>query len=120
MENKTVQIIVAAVLVVFLGLLTDPFMLWMPPMAAMAVLLCATVLLCVWGGFVMKEKARDEREVLHRMYAGRTAYLSGIAILTVALVAQGFAHHIDPWIALALVIMVIVKLASHSYSDTYQ
>lgn len=120
MENKTIQIVVACAVVVFLGLLTDPFMLWMPPMAGMVFLLCATVLLCVWGGFVMKEKAHDEREVVHRMHAGRTAYLSGIAILTVALVVQGLAHHIDPWIALALGVMVIAKLASHFYSDKYQ
>jgi hypothetical protein len=120
MENKTIQLIVASAVIVFLGLLTDPFMLWMPPIAGMALLLCATVLLCVWGGFVMKEKAHDEREVVHRMYAGRTAYLLGIAVLTVALVVQGLAHHIDPWIALALGVMVIAKLGSHFYSDKYQ
>ena len=120
MENKSVQISVALALVVFLGLLTDPFMLWMPPMAGMALLLCATALLCVWGGFVMHEKAHDEREIIHRMYAGRSAYLSGIAVLTCALIVQGLVHHIDPWVALALGVMVVSKLVSRFYSDKYQ
>ncbi len=120
MKNKSVQLVVAFVLVVFLLLLTDPFMLWMPPVAGMVVLLCATVLLCVWGGFVMYETTHDEREVMHRMHAGRAAYVSGIAVLTIALIVQGLAHHIDPWIALALGVMVVTKLGSRFYSDTYQ
>ena len=68
----------------------------------------------------MREQAHDEREMAHRMHAGRAAYLSGIVVLTVALVVQGLGHHIDPWIALALGMMVVVKLISRLYSDTYQ
>lgn len=120
MVNKTIQISIAVVLAIFLLLLTDPFMLWMPPMAGMIVLLCSTILLCIWAGFVMHEHVHDEREIIHRMYAGRTAYLSGIAVLTIALIVQGFSHHIDPWVALTLGVMVIVKLITHLYSDTYK
>lgn len=120
MKNNIFHIITALVLVVLLVLLTDPFMLWMPPMAAMVALLLVAVLMCVWAGFVMHERVTDEREAVHRMHAGRVAYLSGIAVLTVALIVQGFAHVLDSWIAGALAVMVVAKLGARLYADHYQ
>ena len=120
MQNKLSYLITAVVLVVLLVLLTDPFMLWMPMGAQLTVLLAAAVLACVWAGFVLYERASDEREMLHTLHAGRVAYLSGIAVLTVALIYQGFAHAIDPWITLALGVMVVAKLIARLYTDTYR
>ena len=111
------HVITAVTLVVILGLLADPFMLWMPDMAAMTVLIIAAALLCVWIGLVIREHGGDERSVAHRMHAGRIAYLLGIGVLTVGLVVQGFTYSIDPWIALALATMVLSKLAVHLYAD---
>ena len=120
MVNKFCHIGTAIVLVGLLTLLSDPFMLWMPSVAQTTVLLGAAVLACVWAGFVMYERSNDEREAFHKMHAGRVAYLSGIAVLTVALVVQGFAHAIDPWISAALGAMVISKLVARSYSERYR
>lgn len=119
MKNNIAQVFTAVATIVFLGLLTDPFMYWMPAQMEMLILVGVTVLLCVWFGFVASEQANDEREALHRMHAGRVAYLSGIATLTIALLVQGLAHAIDPWIAATLGIMVVAKLASHFYTDRY-
>ena len=120
MVNKLLSIGTAVVLVGLLTLLSDPFMLWMPMGAQLFVLLSAVVLACAWVGFVMYEQAHDEREVLHKMHAGRIAYLSGIAVLTTALVVQGLNHTIDPWISIALGVMVISKLFTRFYSERYQ
>jgi len=120
MENKFFHLGTAAVLVGLLVLLSDPFMLWMPAEAQMAVLLGAAVLVAIWAGFVMYEQSNDEREMLHKMHAGRVAYLSGIAILTLALLFQGFSHTIDPWISLALGVMVVSKLITRLYADRYR
>ncbi len=120
MANNLIHIGTAIVLVGLLTLLTDPFMVWMPGFAQMMALLGAAILACMWAGFVMYEQASDERDALHRMNAGRMAYLSGIATLTIALVVQGFAHDIDPWISLVLGVMVVVKLGSRIYSDKYE
>ncbi len=120
MANNIFSIGIAVVLVGLLTLLSDPFMIWMPMGAQLAVLIAAAVVACVWAGFVMYEKAHDEREALHKMHAGRVAYLSGIAILTAALVVQGFTHTIDPWIPLALEVMVVSKLVARFYSERYQ
>ncbi|MCR4281251.1 MAG: hypothetical protein NUV88_02895 [Candidatus Kaiserbacteria bacterium] len=120
MANKLFHISTAVVLVVLLVLLTDPFMLWMPAQAQTAVLLGAAILACLWAGFVMYESANDEREMLHKMHAGRVAYLSGIAVLTLALIFQGLAHDIDPWVSSALAAMVISKLVARLYLEHYR
>jgi hypothetical protein len=120
MVNKFLPIGTAVVLVVLLVLLCDPFMVWMPAGVRMLALLGAAALAFVWAGFVLYEHAQDERELLHKMHAGRVAYLSGIALLTLALVVQGLGHAIDPWIAAALAVMVISKLAARLYSEHYQ
>ena len=120
MKNKTMHLSIAGLLGICLMLLSDPFMVWMPMGAQMAALLGAAVLLAVWTGFVMYERAPDERDAIHRMNAGRMAYLSGIVLLTIALVTQGLAHHIDPWVSLTLATMVAVKILARFYSDRFQ
>jgi hypothetical protein len=110
--------VLALALVISLILLVDPFMYWMPPFAGMIALVAATALLCVFAGFVMLERAVDEREAMHRMNAGRVAYLSGIAVLTAALLFQGLTDMVDPWIAGALGAMVIAKLIARVFFES--
>ena len=86
-------------------------------MNEMIALLVVVVLLLAWVGFVLKEHARDEREVVLTTKSGRVAYLSGLGILLLALIVQGFQHHIDPWIAISLAVMVLAKLATRTYLD---
>ena len=120
MKNNFFTIGVAVAFVLLLGLLSDPFMLWMPAPAQMAALLGAAVLACIWVGFVLYERARDEREAIHTMHAGRVAYLAGVSVLTLALVVQGLAHNIDQWVSFALAVMVLAKLMAHLYSEQYR
>jgi hypothetical protein len=108
---------VAIVLAFFLLTLADLVPFWMPMMGEMTALLLVVILLLVWAGFVMQETAHDEREVLLKMKSGRVAYLSGLGVLMVALVVQGFAHAIDPWIAIALAVMVVAKLVTRLYEE---
>lgn len=117
MENKFFHITVAVALIVLLALLIDPFMYWMPTGMHMIVLLGATAMAALWSGFVVYERAHDEREVALTMHAGRIAYLSGIAVLTIALVVQGIQYTIDPWIPLALGVMVVAKITARLLAE---
>lgn len=119
MFSKAFPYLIAGALLVSLVLLSD-LTPWMPPMGAMVALLVAAVLLVLFAGFVMQENGGDERDLLHRLNAGRIAYLSGIGVLTTALVVQGFQHAIDPWVLFALGAMVVAKAVAHYYSDRYQ
>lgn len=118
--NTFISISTALVLVGLLFATTDPFMYFMPSAAAMALLFVSATCVVVFAGFVMREKGGDEREAAHRSNAGRTGYLAGLAILTVALVVQGLAHDIDGWIPLTLGVMVVAKLVARWYGDSYQ
>ncbi len=117
--NNPLQISIAGILVFLLLTLADLVPFWMPTMGTMVALTLVSVLLLLWAGFVLFEKNGDERELVHRMNAGRVAYLSGLGFLTVALVVQGFAHDIDPWVACALGVMVVSKLVARTYAEKY-
>ncbi len=117
-NNAFLQWSILALLAVVFFTLVDPFMYWMPDMAQMAALTVAAALLAVFAGFILAEKAGDERETQHRMRAGRAAFLAGITCLTFALLYQGFTHSLDPWIPLTLCAMLLAKLATRSYSES--
>jgi hypothetical protein len=117
MNKSHLHIIVGLVLAFFLFTLADLVPFWMPMMGEMIALLIVVILLLVWAGFVLQEKAHDEREVTLKMKSGRVAYLSGLGVLMVALVVQGFVHAIDPWIAIALAVMVLSKLFTRLYLE---
>ena len=85
MNKNYLHIIVAGVLAFFLLALADLIPFWMPMMGEMIALLVVSVLMLIWVGFVMKEVAHDEREVLLKMKSGRIAYLSGLGVLMFAL-----------------------------------
>jgi hypothetical protein len=117
MNNKYLHISVALLLAFFLLALADLLPFWMPNMNEMIILLLITLLILVWGAFIMNEHATDEREVMLRMHAGRIAYLSGIGVLTLALILQGLAHTVDPWIPVTLGVMILTKLGARLYLD---
>lgn len=116
MMNSLIQWLILFLLAIVLFTLVDPFMYWMPSMTQMISLSIAAALLAILAGIVLTEKSGDEREVIHRMQAGRAAFLSGIGILTVALLYQGATHAVDPWVPLALFGMVFAKLCARFYS----
>jgi hypothetical protein len=114
---KILEQFVAIILIILLVLIGNPFMFWMPSMVFFTVLVVITALVFVWAGFVLTEKAHDEREESHRTHAGRSAYLAAALMLTVALIYQGFTHHIDIWIPATLVVMILAKLFTRWYAD---
>jgi hypothetical protein len=121
MKNNLLLGIVVLIIVALLVSLADPFMLLMPASFVMMALVVASVLVCVFAGFVLREKAGDEREALHRLTAGRIAYLAGLAVLALGVLCEGIrAHHVDPWLLIALGVMIVAKLATRLYADTYK
>lgn len=110
MHTHRTQLVLTTSAVISLLLLTDPFMVLMPDMLQMIVLALAAALICAWSGLVIQEKNGDEREIAHRAYAARAAYLSGVCVLTLGLIYQGITHTLDIWIPLTLGTMLTAKL----------
>jgi signal transduction histidine kinase len=116
-HHKTLSTLVTLFLIGALVLLIDPFMYWMPEGYVFWVLLLAAVLAGVWVGLVSFELPRDEREVVQTHMAARAAYISGVVMLTAALIYQGYYMMFNPWIPATLIVMLVVKLFARLYAD---
>ena len=111
MKNSgLIEIILSAAVVILAVILVNPAGFWMPNMVTISLVLLLVVVFAVFAGFIWKEQTRDEREVLHRMMAGRIGYLFGAAALVVAIVVEGFAHRVDPWLVIALTAATMILL----------
>jgi len=116
MKNSYLQeTSIGLVLILLLVLLLNPFGFWMPDAANMMVLAGLVVVFVLFATFVWKERARDEREALHRTQSSRVAYLIGTAALVVVVAVQSFQHRLDPLLLGALAVMVFGKIAGTIY-----
>jgi len=71
----------------------------------------------LFASFILREKVVDERDGFHRTLAGRNAFLAGAGVLTLGIVIQGYSHAVDPWLVVALVGMIVVKIGTRAWSD---
>lgn len=117
MKNNLKETIVTVGLVVIAILLLNPFHFWMPDMMVMCMLAIALGLFGMFASFILREEAFDERDSQHRTLAGRNAFLAGAGVLTLGIVVQGYTHEVDPWLVMALIVMVMVKIGTRIWSD---
>jgi hypothetical protein len=111
------ETIVTVALIIIAVLLLNPFHFWMPDMMVMCMLAIALGLFGIFASFILREKSVDEREDQHRTLAGRNAFLVGSGVLTLGIVIQGYTHTVDPWLVIALIVMVVVKIGTRMWSD---
>lgn len=103
--------IVSFSFIFLLTILANPLNLWMPSEVMYLLMAGLSAVAALFAGLVFKEQARDERETLLRDSAGRLGYLSGVLVLTLAIIGSVLAGgHPDPWVLIALGVMVIVRL----------
>ena len=117
MKNNLKETIVTVGLVVIAILLLNPFHFWMPDMMVMCMLAIALGLFGMFASFILREQVYDERDNQHRTLAGRNAFLAGAGVLTLGIVVQGYTHEVDPWLVIALIVMVMVKIGTRIWSD---
>lgn len=111
----TLDVLVAAVLILFLSILVRGPELLMPMNLNSMALILFIISFMVFVGLIFREESSDERETLHKLEAGRVAYLSGIGIITLGIITQSFSYSIDPWLVYALIVMILVKIFARIY-----
>ena len=117
MRNNLLETLVTACLIALAILLLNPFQFWMPDVVVICLLAVTLGLFGIFASFILRERVADEREGLHRTLACRNAFLAGSGVLTLAIVVQGYTHSVDPWLVIALVAMIIVKILTRIWSD---
>lgn len=111
------EIVVAAVFIVLLFVVLNPWNIFMPDYVAMAMLAALVFLFGAFAGFIWHENGGDERERLHSMFADRLAFLAGSGILLAGIViGELFYGHADPWILFTLAAMIVAKVAGLIYT----
>ena len=117
MKNNLKELIVTLGLIVTALLLLNPFDFWMPNMMIVSMLAVILVLFGFFASFVLREEALDERDYQHKVLAGRNAFLVGSAVLIIGIIVEGYAHRLDGWLVIALILMVITKIGTRIWSD---
>ena len=116
MKNNLLQeVSISGILIILLVLFLNPFGFWMPTALLMMMVLGLVVAFALFASFVWRENHRDEREGFHKMMAGRIAYLTGTALLTLGIIVQSFGHEIDLWLVLILCAMILAKIIGLIY-----
>ncbi len=111
---STLAFLVAAIVLV------NPFDIWMPDMIHMTILALTVAALGSVLALALRERASDERDAEHRAFAGRWAFIIGSLVLVVGVVVQTFEHHLDPWLVVALAVMVLAKMCARAWSGWYR
>ena len=109
--------IIAAALIFLLVLIANPLHVWMPMMMQMLILVALLAAFSGFSIFVLRERAQDEREIIHRMQVGRIGFLVGASVLTIAIIVQELYDALDPWLVFALVGMILGKILAGLYVD---
>ena len=98
-----------------LALLIHPY--WMPMGLIVVCIAALTVLVFGLGVFIWRETPHDEREYQLMAQTGRSAYLTGAAVLTIGVAVQTLQHRLDIWLIIGLACMVLAKVISHVSND---
>lgn len=117
MKNNLAETIVTIALLVIAVLLLNPFHFWMPDVVVICMLAIGLALFGVFASYILREQSVDEREAQHKSMAGRNAFLAGSAVIMLGIVVQGYTHNVDPWLVVALVVMIIVKIVTRHWTD---
>lgn len=111
------EVSIATILIILLAFFLNPFKLLMPPPFLSMLIIFLLAVFGIFTAIIWKENPRDEREHLHRMVAGRYAFLVGSSILVLGIVLQSLQHYIDRWLIFALIGMILAKLIGLVYSQ---
>ncbi len=118
MRNNFLQeIFVSLALIVLLVLFLNPFDFWMPNTLLIMMIAGLIVVFALFANFIWRENAKDEREGLHKMMAGRIAFLAGTALLVIGIIVQSFEHELDFWLVFTLGTMILAKIIGIIYGQ---
>jgi cell division protein FtsW (lipid II flippase) len=116
MKNNLLQeLLISGILIMLLVLFLNPFDFWMLTALLMMMVLGLVVVFSLFASFVWRENHRDEREGLHKMMAGRVAFLVGTALLALGIIIQSFNQNLDPWLVFTLAGMIVAKVFTLIY-----
>ncbi len=113
-------IIYYLLLLVFIALIAGFLTFGRPAAMGMSQMITVSAALAFYAlamSIVGEGVKQDEREILHRNLANRAGLIAGLAIFSLGIIVQLFAHRIDYWLLSGLVAINLTKIISLIYLD---
>ncbi len=111
------EILISLTLLLILIFCLNPFGILMPPPLVSMLVISLLLFVGIFASFIWKERSGDERENYHKLLAGHLAFLTGVALLGIAIAFQELNHDLDPWLVYILIAMILAKIIGRIYND---
>lgn len=111
------ETITGAILIILLVLITNSGNLLMPSTLDTMLTISITAVFIFYLAVIWKEKTKDERELSHKLNAGRWAFLVGSTLAVFGIVIESASHNVDPWLLYTVIAMIITKIISRLVSE---
>jgi len=113
--KNSLEVIIAILILSILWTFLNPMDLFMPDSTNTMLTLALIITFLVFVALIWREKASDERDLLHIQKSSRISYFIGTTILVIGVVIQATRHQIDPWLLYSLSAIVITKVISRIF-----
>lgn len=119
MKSKRLQEILLGLITLLLVVaVVNPWHLFMPHVLWWGCVVASIIVFGVFATFIWNERASDEREVFNRLFSGRVGFLTGAVAVMVGIMVQSVMEKpVDPWLVVALALMLLGKIIASAYSD---
>ncbi|MEK7551258.1 MAG: hypothetical protein AAB532_01525 [Patescibacteria group bacterium] len=104
------ETIISLFLVGLLVFFINPLDLLMPKELHLFMVPTLILFFVIFAGVVWKEKTTDERQELHKLIASRFAYFASVTILVIGIIYQSYYGSIDPWLVIAVCVILLSKI----------
>ena len=116
MKNKFIgELVISIALISLLVFFINPLDLLMPHALYPFMLPGLVLLFILFTAILWNEKPGDEREQLHKFIASRFAYFAGIFVLIAGIIFQSTSHKVDPFLIIAVCVMLLAKILGLVY-----
>ncbi len=109
------ETLISLFLVGLLIFFVNPLDLLMPKELHLFMIPTLVLLFVVFTAIIWKEKAIDEREQLHKYISARFAYFASITVLVLGIIYQSAYNAVDPWLIIAVCVILLSKLIGLVY-----
>ena len=109
------ETIISLFLIGLLIFFINPLDLLMPKQLHLFMIPTLVLLFIFFAAIIWKEKTSDERQQLHRFIASRFAYFASVTVLFLGIIYQSTYNAVDPWLIIAVCVILLSKIAGLVY-----
>lgn len=115
--KNAIDIILLVLLAALTALHVFPNSIVMSDGSQMMLLACILLFIVLFLSFMWREQPKDERDIHNLSNASRYGYIAGSIVLIIGIAWQSLQHTLDPFMLVALLVMIATKVLVHRSQD---